>query len=207
MLLVFHDAAWANATTDPEKDSPEDIEAAAGHGIYSQLGHIVMVANKKVLSGEGGETSILGWKSHACARVCRSTFAAEVMSALEGWEDAISIRAMISGAYFPGQDGVSEARSRELLPVVSLTDCKSVYDNVHRVAGPRAPTEKRLVIDIAALRHMVGAEGFQWGSSLPGGRALRWLPTGSQLADALTKVKTDVRSWWSSVNFLKLPLL
>ncbi len=114
---------------------------------------------------------------------------------------------MISGAYYQDQRGISEGISRELLPVVSLTDCKSVYDNVHRVAGPRAPTEKRLVIDIAALRHMVGAEEVRWSSSLPGGRALRWLPTGSQLADALTKVKTDVRSWWSTVNLLKLPLL
>ena len=37
--------------------------------------------------------------------------------------------------------------ARSLFPIVSLTDCKSVYDNVHRVGGPKAPSEKRLVVD------------------------------------------------------------
>ena len=53
VIVVFHDAAWANATMDPERDCPEDVEAASGHGIYSQIGHLVMVAHKSVLLARG----------------------------------------------------------------------------------------------------------------------------------------------------------
>ena len=36
-----------------------------------------------------------------------------------------------------------------------VTDCKSVFDNVYRVGEPKTPSEKRLVVDLAALRRMV----------------------------------------------------
>ena len=73
------------------------------------------------------------------------------------------------------------------------------------LGGPRAPTEKRLLVDLTALRHMVNDECQRWGRELPGGKTLRWVPTASQLADVLTKVVPDVRSWWASVRTLKLP--
>ena len=80
-----------------------------------------------------------------------------------------------------------------------------MYDNVHRVGGPRAPSEKRLVLDLTALRMMVGEEAAYWGGIIHGARTLRWLPTGMQLADILTKVIPDVRSWWANTRTIKLP--
>ena len=59
------------------------------------------------------------------------------------------------GALQGPSHGLSKVEVRELFPVVTLTDCKSVFDNVHRVGEPNAPSEKRLVVDLAALRRMV----------------------------------------------------
>ena len=45
---------------------------------------------------------------------------------------------------------------------MALTDCKSVYGAVHRVGGPRAPIEKRLVVDLVGLRQMIHSEQEVW---------------------------------------------
>ena len=203
VLLVFHDAAWANAVPTPENPEVDPEELHAGTGVYSQLGHILIMTHRDVLEGKECKGMVCLWRSHACPRVCRSTFAAETMSALEGIEHALAFRAMLAGAVCA--DGVSEKASRELLPVVAVTDCKSVYDSVHRIGGPRSPSEKRLMIDLAGLRQLIHAEEAQWGSQLAEGKALRWVPTSYQLADVLTKVKPDVVNWWQTARTLRLP--
>ena len=198
-ILVYHDVAWANAP--PDADDPE--YQPDGPGIYSQLGHLVMLVDRRVLHGAPGPSMLVAWKSHACPRVCRSTFAAETMAALEGWEDALAFRAMMSGMFSP--HGVFEGEARRLMPIVSITDCKSVYDAVHRIAGPRAPSEKRLLIDLAALRQIVAAESAVWSGALKGRKLLAWVPTTSQLADILTKVLADVNRWWEASSLPALP--
>ena len=52
---------------------------------------------------------------------------------------------------------------------------------------------------------MVNAEANYWGHLIPGGKTLRWLPTGDQWADVLTKVIHDVRSWWRNLRVTNLP--
>ena len=203
VFLVFHDAAWANAPPDPAVADAADLEEAQGHGVYSQLGHILILTTKDALAGKPSPSMIVGWKSHACPRVCRSTFAAKTMSALGGWEDGLAFRSYVSSAINPGASGEDEAR--ELFPIVSLTDCKSLYDNVHRLGGPRAPSEKRLIVDLMALRRMVTDEDRRWASELPGNKTFRWLSTTHQLADILTKVIVDVRTWWQNVRLIQLP--
>eukprot|EP00435_Cladocopium_sp_Y103_P070748 s785_g36.t1 len=203
VLLVYHDAAWANAPLDPAVADAAELEEAQGHGVYSQLGHLLVLTTKEALAGRPSPSMIVGWKSHACPRVCRSTFAAETMAALGGWEDALAFRSYVSCAVDP--EAAGEDQARELFPIVSLTDCKSLYDNVHRIGGPRAPSEKRLVVDLTALRLMVAAEDRRWATELPGAKTFRWLPTTHQLADILTKVISDVRSWWQNVRLIQLP--
>lgn len=205
VMLVYHDAAWANAAVDPALANEQDLKESAGVGVYSQLGHIMLMTSNKALEGETCPTVVMGWKSHACPRVCRSTFAAEVMSGLEGWEDALAMRAFLYMALRGSDTKPTEEKARELFPIVSLTDCKSVYDNAFRAGGPRAPTEKRLIIDLIALRKMVFDEAKHWGTKIHGGKALRWLPTNHQLADQLTKVITDVKKWWEAIQHVKLP--
>ena len=52
VMLVYHDAAWANAPADAEMDDDATIEETQGHGIYSQLEHLLVMADRRVLRGE-----------------------------------------------------------------------------------------------------------------------------------------------------------
>lgn len=201
VLLVFHDAAWANAPPDDGIEAEETY----GHGIYSQLGHLLVMTTRNALQGHTAQGMIVGWKSHACPRVCRSTFAAETMAALEGWEEGLAFRSYVACAPSRAPAAAKEDVARETFPIVSLTDCKSLYDNIHRIGGPRAPNEKRLIVDLAALRRIIGDESNRWGATIPGGKTLRWIPTYVQLADILTKLIPDVRSWWQRVRGIQLP--
>ena len=150
-MMVFHDAAWANAQPDPDGPDPVEAEEAQGQGIYSQLGHLLLMTTRDAVEGKESPSLIVGWRSQACRRVCRSTFAAERMAALGGWEDALAFQAYVAGVLRSGTATTQESTSRELFPIVSVTDCKSLCHNVHRVGGPRAPTEKRLLVDFFRL--------------------------------------------------------
>ena len=59
----------------------------------------------------------------------------------------VAFRATLMGCFKKG--------NKKKLPIVSVTDCKSLFDSVHRVGGPRAPSEKRLLVDLAGLRQMI----------------------------------------------------
>ena len=61
------------------------------------------------------------------------------MSVLEGIEQPLTFRAILASAVQVG--GASEGASRQLLPVVAVTDCKSVYDSVPGAVG-EAPHDR-----------------------------------------------------------------
>ena len=61
------------------------------------------------------------------------------------------------------------------LEVKVTTDCKSAYDTVYHHKGA---TEKRLLIDIAILKHVLSTQEVESQS---------WVPSNLQSADCLTK--------------------
>ena len=44
---------------------------------------------------------------------------------------------------------------KDFLPVVALTDCKSLFDSIQKEGGGRNISEKRLMIDLAAIKEML----------------------------------------------------
>ena len=43
------------------------------------------------------------------------------------------------------------------------TDCKSLYDHLHKAGTPKPPTERRLALDLAAIRQSLMVEAkHQW---------------------------------------------
>ena len=64
-----------------------------------------------------------------------------------------------------------------VLPILCLSDCRSLYDHLNRQGIPRVPSDKRLAVDLAALRQGLRAE--KWGQNLPIG----WIPGTLQRAD------------------------
>ena len=67
------------------------------------------------------------------------------------------------------------------IPLVCLSDCRSLFDHLHRQGVPRTPSDRRLAVDLAALRQALRAE--KWSDKLP----LAWIPSRIQLGDVLTK--------------------
>ena len=62
-----------------------------------------------------------------------------------------------------------------------LSDYRSLYDTLVKEGIPRIPSDKRLAIDLAAIRQ-----------DLKSGGRVAWLPTTLQLADMMTKpLKAD----------------
>ncbi|CAE7612538.1 RE1 [Symbiodinium sp. CCMP2592] len=203
-ICVYHDAAWANVPDDAA--SPEDQAWLGEHQVASQLGYLVMAMGKQALRGESTPFSLLDWRSKASSRVCRSTFAGETMSCGEGLESALYLRSLLVGM-ITGKPATEEAAAWHV-PIHLFTDCRSLYDHVHREGAPKAPTEKRLAIDLAAIRQTLMREAkIQWCQryghevALTPERPLRpplhWVPTEDQLSDMMTKLMRP-DDWWSA---------
>ena len=97
---------------------------------------------------------------------------------------------------------------KSFLPIVALTDCKSVYDALNKEGGLRIPSEKRLILDLAAIKEIMN-ELERPGDACEAFRGpLRWIPTELMLADGMTKVmKNDAIRKLLQEGTLELPLL
>ena len=218
IIVVYHDAGWSNAPDSNEDPIyylyPEDEEAGLmtegpwcdktrktkkkNSAVASQLGALVMMTSRDALCAEGAPASILEWRSHACDRVCRSTFSAETMGCIEGVELGQYVRAMIASL-------LTGSISREIgkdIPLVAVTDCRSLFDHMHKDGLPRTPSDRRLAIDIACLRQSLADEKpAEEDAQVP----LLWVPTHLQRADVLTKPK-KATGWWPETGHLGIPL-
>ena len=219
MVIVYHDAAWANVPApDPDEDfyvlSPEDdVAGLQSEGPYagkaesrkakkgnskvaSQLGVLVTFADRGVLNNQPGNYSVVDWKSRAGQRVCRSTFGAETQACAEGLETAQYMRSMLESLITGYLITVELAK----LPILCLRHCRSLFDHLNKQGIPRVPTDKRLAVDLAALRQALKSE--MWSDDLPIG----WVPGSVQKGDVLTKPQNPA-GWWESLGEkLVLPL-
>ena len=208
VVLIYHDAGWANAL-DTEFDEEgfqltkedkqaglqqegpfvgkRDRKAKRGNSkVASQLGDLVVFAEKGCVMGRPGCFSVLDWKSKAGQRVCRSTFSAETQACIEGVEAGQHVRALYETLLVGELVKVEDSG----IPMLCLSDCRSLYDHVHKQGIPRVPSDRRLAVDLAALRQALRAE--QWLTKLP----LAWVASSYQLGDVLTKPQ-DPTKWWN----------
>ena len=99
------------------------------------------------------------------------------MAALEAVEHADVMR---GAELFEGIDYHSCYEDIQQISVIHPTDCRSLYDLLHRRGT--VPSERRLLIDIEALRNDIETNGV----------VSRWVNTKQMLVDCLTK--DDVRA-------------
>ena len=212
VYYTFHDAAWANAyleDVDPEfmlydedkanglmRDAPESIlkdrkARRQNSKVASQIGHVIFFGEASTLKGDTCQLSTLEWRSQACQRVCRSTFGAETMACVEALENTQFLRALMA-TLLEGHLIKNEI-AKDRWPILCVSDCKSLHDHLHRTGFPRIPTDRRLALDLAALRQQLQAE--KWGQRVP----LQWIPNLYQLADVLTK-PVKATEWWPKVK-------
>jgi hypothetical protein len=140
----------------------------------SQGGRIACVTNKTGHS----VASWIFWESRTIKRVCRSTSASEVLSAVEGYDATMWLLALWKE--ISGQD----------LDALLVTDSESLQQKAMSTA---LPTEKRHRIDMALLR-----QGLRCGEY-----GLVWTSSSSNLANSLTKGPRGI----SPTMSVKLPLL
>ena len=136
-LVAYTDASWANN---------EDLR--------SQAGFLVFLTGPDVLSVEGDFASLLDWRSHRIQRRrCRSTLAAETMAMDAGMDSALFTRELLAEVLLQDYKATQCGKLPPwfLTPHV-VTDCRSLYDLVTK-DGPLAATqEKRLTLDIGAIK-------------------------------------------------------
>ena len=210
VVLCFHDAGWSNAPQNhedpyyqlyPEDEDNGKIDVGpfahrpkkskkGATSIASQLGVVFLMAHKDVLHGAAARTSLLDWKSLSCPRVCRSTFAAETMACAHGLEGGEYLCSLLETLMAGRLVRPQQARTKVHL----LTDCRSLFDHLNRKGIPRAPADRRLAIDLAAIREV-----------LPGISELSWVPTKEQIADLLTKPRRAHEWWQALLKPLRLP--
>lgn len=77
-ILVVTDAALGNVTVDGV------TEGTIQEKVLSQSCYAVLLADLDLLNGDVGKFNVLDFRSHRIPRVCRSSYAAEMLGAEEG---------------------------------------------------------------------------------------------------------------------------
>ena len=173
-FLAFTDASFASAKV-PDSHS----------------GSIILATSKNIESNVSCPVSPIAWGSKKIQKVVTSTLAAETMSLssnldmlswvrlywawfhnpTEGWKHPSDTLSELPKAIVTATD-----KTMVMPPAVAATDCKSLYDLVTRTAPPNCQ-EFRTQLQTRAIKEQL-SEGVN----------LRWVHSGAQLADALTKV-------------------
>ncbi|CAK0847915.1 unnamed protein product [Prorocentrum cordatum] len=193
-LVTYHDASWANDDEPAEGAISKLLAKTAGATskdkkikIRSQAGYVSFLAEAKLLRGDRARAGLVDWRSGTIKRVCRSTLAAETMSAVDALGCAQIARCVFASLEIP--DAHPEDIPPSLLPLAHFTDCASLCDTMHKDDYSKLPSERRLLLDLVGLKQSLEEEvsnefvADDQRSQLP----LFWVPTDQQLGDQFTK--------------------
>ena len=133
-FMGVHDAAHAN------------LEGGA-----SQQGHLILAVHASVTNCRVF-VPVLSWQSKKIKRVVRSSLAAETCSMSTRQEHLDWMRTMWE--QMTRGDFVLENYEHFLTarPSILVTDCKSLYDAIHKEGAAPASTDKRLAIELAIVK-------------------------------------------------------
>ena len=122
-IMVVTDAALGNV----KPDGSIGFDAPPMEKTHSQASYFALLADEKLMRGEEGQFAVLDGRSHRIARVCRSTFSAELLGTEEAFDIGQYCRRIWAGivGYDLRQKNVDKALDAVGLAVV--TDAKDVY--------------------------------------------------------------------------------
>ena len=158
-FMGVHDAAHAN------------IEGGA-----SYQGHLILPVHASITICRV-PVSVMSWQSKKIKRVVCSSLAAEVssMSACQEHLDWMrTMWAQMTSSEFVLENCEQFLKGR---PSILITDCKSLYDAIHKEGAAPASTDKRLAIELAMVK----------AKAASGETDLRWIDARNQIAGCLTK--------------------
>eukprot|EP00435_Cladocopium_sp_Y103_P022606 s1610_g5.t1 len=169
-LMAFSDASFSSAK------KPD-----------SHAGSIIVGTHKGINNGYECPISPLTWGCRKIQKVVTSTLSAETMALASTLDQLSWLRLFWSWIHDPRTDWRKPEESLPKLDPaitvptlvttedVAITDCKSLFDLISRTAPPSC-SEFRVQLMARSIKE-----------SLKEGTHLRWVPSGAQLADSLTK--------------------
>ena len=149
-----------------------NLEAGA-----SQQGHLILAAHASITNCSV-PVSVLSWQGKKIKRVVRSSLAAEASSMPTCQEHLDWMRSMWE--QMTRSEFVLENYYEQFLkgrPSILVTDCKSLFDAIHKGGAAPASRGKRLAIGLAIVK----------AKAVTGETDLRWIDARYQIADCLTK--------------------
>ncbi|KAM4054620.1 polyprotein [Hirsutella rhossiliensis] len=154
--MVFTDGSFAN-----NKD------------LSSQLGFVITLVNETNHKEKQFEISgnIVHWSSTKCKRVTRSVLASEIYGMANGFDIGISLAMTMKI--------ITERLNLPPIPLIVCTDSYSLYECLVKLGTTK---EKRLMIDIMALRQSYEKREIT---------DIRWINGADNPADAMTKASPN----------------
>ena len=151
-LMVFADGSFAN-----NKD------------LSSQLGFMIVLAEESYASEDAFlvRGNLIHWSSTKCKRVTRSVLASEIYGMVNGFDIGVAIAGTLRL--------ITERLSLPTIPLIVCTDSFSLYECLVKLG---TTDEKRLMIDIMALRQSYEQREIA---------EVRWISGEDNPADAFTK--------------------
>ena len=184
-LVTFHDAGlYSSLGVEIEEREAEDILQAGNERklIYSQKGVCVGFVKKGATNAhERAHYNLIDWKSATNCRVVESSFASETHAALMGHNMSRFAQVLLAEIRFGSEviAAVEDDGWQDLCPVTLITDCRSIYDTVHK--DGQHVGEKGNIVHAVLLRQLLTTRGETSKARL------MWVPTRCQVADGLTK--------------------
>ena len=158
-FMGVHDASHAN------------LEAGA-----PQQGHLILAVRDSITDCRV-PVSVLSWQSKKIKRVVRSSLAAEASSMSTCQEHLDWMRTMweqMTRSEFVLENYEQFQKAR---PSILVTDCKSLYDAIHKEGAAPSSKDKRLAFELAIVK----------AEAVSGETNLRWIDPRYQIADCLTR--------------------
>ena len=165
-ILVVSDASLGNVLKSGSAEG-EPLKK-----VYS----LVMIADANLMAGRTGRFTILDARSHRLQRVCRSTFAAELLGIEEAMDTGQYCRGVLAEAFGHPLDRKPLDLSTDAVPMMTVTDAKDAYDKSCSDT-PSYGSQKSLAFTIAWIRTMLNRCN----------TSLRWTSAENMIIDCGTK--------------------
>ena len=148
-------------------------------GGKSQQGWIVAIANPKI-KNEAAMLNLAEWQSTSCKRIVRSSMAVEASAASVGFEHGEYVRALLAEIVFEDFTVRRWSHFIQQWELALVLDAKTAFDTLRTESLPQ---DRRTALDLLAVKEsLLDSES----------RSIcRWLPGPQQIADAMTKEKSN----------------
>ena len=120
----------------------------------SQKGRMTFLTGPDSFEKKSMGVHLIGYSSTIIGRVCRSTLQAETYALSDGVEESMRLRAALADAHGVFLRTDWEYHTARFMRNIWMIDCNSLNDHLRNATFTKC-SDKRLSIDLAALRQMI----------------------------------------------------